>query len=329
MKFVDSGFEIITQEDGLDGLYKHIEKIARVSYKSEDKITPNSAKRMVDKLIENQHFACLEHGTIYLYYSFKIGDTIEFDYDKYKWNPYSKVIEIRNKKVIHVYITTNARVIVENNWNNDIQYICEPTEFHEKRYTVKFIWPIGIVRDALRHRKNSFMNESTRWINYTKEKFGGLTIVIPRWIYSLRDEIASYETIKCSIPKDSLLQLSGEALVNQLSCENKKVAAYVDALKSAEQYYFYLTSDTDDLKLRPEQARGVLPLDTKSELIITGFTSDWIHFFNMRSYIAMAGKAHDDMIYIVNQVLNEFLERNYIKYEQLYKKNKEEILLKN
>ena len=94
MKFIDSGFEIIEQKDGLDGLYKHIEKVARVSYKSEDKITKDSAKVMVDRLIASKHLSCLEHGTIYLHYSFKIGDSVEFDYDKYKRNPYSKVIEI-------------------------------------------------------------------------------------------------------------------------------------------------------------------------------------------------------------------------------------------
>jgi len=203
--------------------------------------------------------------------------------------------------------------------------MCEPTEFHEKRYTVKFTWPIGIVRDALRHRGFSFMNESTRYINYTKEKFGGLTIVIPRWIYGLRDDMASYETWKTIMPKEQLLKLSGDELVNQLSCENKKVAVWVDVLKNCEQEYFYLTDDSDDLKLRPEQARGILPLDTRSELIMTGFAKDWVHFFDWRSYIARTGPAHEDMRYLVNQVLAEFLERGYVRYEELYKKNKMEV----
>ena len=118
------------------------------------------------------------------------------------------------------------------------------------------------------------------------------------------------------------MKLSGEALVNQLTCENRAVAAWVDSMKRAEQDYFYLTSGVDGYKLRPEQARGVLPLDTKSELIMTGFAKDWEHFFNMRSYIAMTGPAHEDMQFIVNQVLNEFLKNNYIKYEELYVKNK-------
>lgn len=338
MKFVDSSFEIIPQEVGLDGLYKHVEKVARVSYKSEDNITEGSAKRMVDKLIENQHLACLEHGTVYLKFPYltehckgtpNFWSRPRLMSETYYGNPYCWVSGVQSDGML--YVTTNARVLIENDVVEDLQYMCEPTEFHEKRYTVKFTWPIGIVRDALRHRGFSFMNESTRYINYTKEKFGGLTIVIPRWVYSLRDNIASYETWKTIMPKEQLLKLSGEELVNQLTCENKKVAAWVDILKNCEQGYFYLTNNSDDLKLRPEQARGVLPLDTKSELVMTGFAKDWVHFFDWRSYIARTGPAHEDMRYLVNQVLDEFLEKGYIRYEELYKKNKmeEELLKRN
>jgi len=80
-----------------------------------------------------------------------------------------------------VYITTNARVIFENGWEDDLQYMCEPTEFHEKRITVKFITSIGICREILRHRHMSFLNESTRYCNYSKGKFNSeLTFIIPQ-----------------------------------------------------------------------------------------------------------------------------------------------------
>ena len=223
MKFIDSGFEIITQEAGLVGLYKHVERIARVSYKSEDKITEGSAKKMIDKLIENQHLACLEHGTVYLHRASQNSRPKEFmDFiAKYSDNSYSRCKTVFNdvegfSSISDCYVTTNARVVIENNWQDDLKYMCEPTEFHEKRYTVKFTWPIGIVRDALRHRGFSFMNESTRYINYTKEKFGGLTIVIPRWIYSLRNELTNYVDSLTGESKEWLMNLSGEELVNQL-----------------------------------------------------------------------------------------------------------------
>ena len=326
MKFVDSSFEIIEQAPGLEGAYKHCEKIARVSYKSENSITETSAKKFVDNLIKNQHLACLEHITIYLFDRYDVltvGEWTNSLASKYANNPYSKVKYDEGVVFRGVYITTNARVIIENDWYDDLNHICEPTWFHEKRYSVKFVLPIGIVRDVLRHRKFSYINESTRYINYTKEKHGsGLTIVIPRWIYSCRDEIAQYVDPQTYDSRDYLLELSGEELVKQLSCEDRHVSAWVDSLRKAESDYFYLMHVDDGYKLRPEQARGVLPLDTRSELVMTGFASDWVHFFNMRSYIKMAGSAHEDLRYVVDQLLEEFIKRGYINEQDLYKEDK-------
>ena len=154
MKFIDSSFEIIKQQPNLIGLYKHVERIARTSYKSEDKITEDSAKKMVDTLIKNKHLACLEHGTIYLRYVYDFNGDPELPIDDYKSNPYSRVTSkwVDNDK-LEYYITTNARVIIENGWESDLQYMCEPTEYHAKRYTIKFITSIGIGREFTRHRK--------------------------------------------------------------------------------------------------------------------------------------------------------------------------------
>ena len=113
MQFIDSSYEIIEQAPGLMGVYKQIEKAARTAYKSEDKITDDSAPRMVEALCKSNHGACLEHGTIYLFKK-------EFDskfINKYSRNKYSisKVIDIAtNKDILGTYITTNARVIFEN-----------------------------------------------------------------------------------------------------------------------------------------------------------------------------------------------------------------------
>lgn len=325
MKFVDSSFEIIEQEPGMTGAYKHCEKIARVSYKSENSITETSAKKFVDNLIKNKHLSCLEHITIYLYDRYDastVGGWTDSLASRYKNNPYSKVKYDESVVIRGIYITTNARVIIENEWYNDLNYMCEPTWFHEKRYSVKFVLPIGIVRDILRHRKFSYINESTRYINYTKEKHGsGLTIVIPRWIYSCRDHVAQYIDPLTHDSRDYLLDLSGEELVKQLSCEDRHVSEWRKSLKKAEEDYLYLINSDDGYQLRPEQARGVLPLDTKSELVMTGFASDWIHFFNMRSYIKMAGSAHEDLRYVVDKLLEEFIKRVYIYEDDLYKKD--------
>ena len=66
MRLIKPSFEIIEQQSGLDGLYKQIELAGRTCYKSEDRITENSAKEFVDRMIKSGHGAMLEHGTVYL-----------------------------------------------------------------------------------------------------------------------------------------------------------------------------------------------------------------------------------------------------------------------
>ena len=205
MKLINSSYEIIPQEPGLLGVYKQIEKAARTAYKSEDKITDDSAKRMVDALCKQNHGACLEHGTIYL----KIPPNIDFQrYLEYDENPYSFSVTASTSDDPYspdhryTYVTTNARVIFENGWKDDLKYMCEPTEFHEKRITVKFTASIGVVREILRHRKFSFLNESTRYCNYSKDKFGNeLTFIIPQWIYDLQQKQAEYMDYATCMPK--------------------------------------------------------------------------------------------------------------------------------
>ena len=76
---------------------------------------------------------------------------------------------------------------------DDLQYLCEPTEYHEKRITVKFICSRSIAQEITRHRVFSFLMESQRYVSYNKEKFGnGITIIIPEWIKARINDIASY-----------------------------------------------------------------------------------------------------------------------------------------
>ena len=67
MKLCKPLFEIWEQSAGLEGVYKQIEKVGRVCYKSEDKITEDSAKPFVDRMVKSGHGAMLEHGTVYLF----------------------------------------------------------------------------------------------------------------------------------------------------------------------------------------------------------------------------------------------------------------------
>lgn len=69
MRLIKPSFEILEQKPGLDGLLQHIERCGRTCYKSEDKITEESAPKFVDMLVKRGHTAMVEHGTVYLKYS--------------------------------------------------------------------------------------------------------------------------------------------------------------------------------------------------------------------------------------------------------------------
>ena len=159
MRLYKSHFEIIEPTGyTIDDVYKSIELAGRVSHKSEDKITEDSAKTFVDRIINWGHNSCLEFGTIYLHINYhdpKFNKIIE----KYITNEYSKCIILEKE----AFITANYRIIIENNWLDDLKYLCKPTKYHHKRYTVKFICDRGILAEFTRHRKFSFMAESSRY----------------------------------------------------------------------------------------------------------------------------------------------------------------------
>jgi len=315
MRFIDSSVEIIEQEPGILGVYKQIERAARLSYKSEDRITEDSAKKMVDTLVKNKHLACLEHGTIYLEVPMnQLGARIN---SKYVSNKYSIS---RNSFDCYTFcITTNARVLVENGWLDDLQYMFNPTEYHKKRISVKFTTSIGITRELIRHRAFSFMNESTRYCNYSKGKFGSeLTFIIPQWIYNCRNAWAPC-TRWPDEKMDYLYDYSGEELIHRLIVIDRTVAAYYNLLEKIESEYIFDITEPDGYKLKPEEARGILPMDTKSEIIMTGFVDDWLHFFALRSYIAATGKPHPDIQKLADELLQEFLDRGYITNEDIKK----------
>lgn len=117
----------------------------------------------------------LEHGTVYLRQDISIeklatqitkGNGNPELLDKYEKNPYSKVYGGRlfDEDTLSILVSTNYRVIIENNWINDLKYLCEPTEFHEKRITIHFTCDRAISMEFLRHRTFSFAQESTRQI---------------------------------------------------------------------------------------------------------------------------------------------------------------------
>ena len=146
MRLIKPSFEIWEQSAGLEGIYKQIEHVGRVCYKSEDKITEDSAKPFVDRMINSQHYAMLEHGTVYLDVPNSAGNYNLVPF--FASNLYSRVVIKPLDDRVHNYITTNFRVMIENfaeEYIPDVlQYLCEPTEFHVKRITVHFVCDRGV-----------------------------------------------------------------------------------------------------------------------------------------------------------------------------------------
>lgn len=271
MRLIKPKVEIINQKPGVEGLFKHMELCARTCYKSEDKITEDSARKFIDNVIVARgHTAMLEHGTVYLKIPYGIMyDTGYFSNEdiatKYIDNPYSIV---QNSQIYDYWcVTSNYRVLLQNGWLDDLQYLCEPTEYHVRRITVRFICDMGVAREFCRHRVFSFAQESTRYCNYSKAKFGKeLNCIIPCW-YKNMFEGNSYNIELCHTYDLTI----SEGL-------SRTEAAWIQAMCEAESTYFGLLTEGEPA----QQARNVLPLALKTELIMTGTDEQWAEFFNLR-----------------------------------------------
>lgn len=294
MKLIESSVQIIEEKDP----YKMIELAGRTCYKSEDKITGDSAKEFVDRMIKLGHGAMLEHGTIYL-----TIDGEDPNLSKIQSNPYTKVNLVPYEVLTEgnytisykAHITTNLRVLIENNLKELLQYQVEPTEHHEKRITAKFICDRGVSHEFVRHRVFSFAQESQRYCNYNKDKFNNeLTFIKPTWLDIPTGDYTYWDGDWCDIDNMKI----------QLPSDNGVADNFLWCLNNAGMQYRLLINKG----LKPQEARGVLPNATKTELVMTGFESDWEHFFELRC----SGAAHPDAKKLADE-LKSLMNVNFCK----------------
>ena len=288
MKLIKQSFEFINQTDfSLVGIKKHIERCARVSYKSEDKITDTSYEKFVNMLESRGHDRPLEFGTVYLTLRGDDTDALRniFIYAENPWTKIRKqVIKAEYNPNTHVvlnHVTTNYRVIVENHLEEDLKYLCEPTEYHYKRYTVHMILDRGVMDEFRTHVGLSHLAESTRYCNYSKDKFDNeITFIKPCWL------------------DDEKLKLYGpyHTVIRDKSPES----IFIANLNNVERDYL----DLIKLGWTPQQARSILPLGIKSELISCGFEDAWENFFKRRD----APDAHPMAQEIANPMHKEFFK---------------------
>lgn len=299
MKLIKPSFEILEQEPGLQGIYKQIELAGRTCYKSLDKITETSAEGFVNRMIASKHYAMLEHGTVYLIERWKDTPFSMNVRSKYDGNPYTKINTIRMEEVNETrrYITTNLRVLVENGWLNDLKYLYAPTKYHEKRVTVKFTTSNGIMREFTRHRSHSFAVESTRYCNYSKDKFNNeIQCVIPSWCKNMVNG-NSYNW-----------ELVHDYNIRHTESLSEAEARLIMSWCYSEAHYLMLTNKGI---LTAQQAREVLPLATKCDMVMTGFTSDWNHFFDLRAR-GTTGAPHPDAKALAEPLMHEFENRKLV-----------------
>ena len=294
MKLIKQSFEILEQKDfSLIGIKKFIERCGRVCYKSEDRITDDSYEKFVNMLEKRDHARPLEFGTVHLqmYISdfHKLRDTLCINN---MWN--DQWIKYHYAGNL-TYVTTNYRyylAIIKVFPSADKDFVPQDDELYPKRYTVHFITSRGIMDEFRTHVGLSHLAESTRYCNYDKDRFNNeITCVIPHYCPDLIGG-NSYDLYTC---KFELTQTEGLS---------EKSAKWIESMCQAEQDYMDLLNDS----CTAQEARDVLPLGIKSELISCGFEDAWSNFF----YRRCANDAHPMAREIAIPLQEKFKKLNYV-----------------
>ena len=289
MKLIKQSFEILEQKDfTIKGIKQFVERCARVSYKSEDKMTDTSYEKFVGMLESRDHARPLEFGTVHIKMSdaqFECLQTLLMDkvYNDY-WIKYN-IIDTEDED--NCYITTNYRYYLELcKYDKGVPEYLDPSDnpLYPRRYTVHMILDRGVMDEFRTHVGLSHLAESTRYCNYSKDKFNNeVTFVIPSWCNSLVEE---------SKQEYSPFEINGDEV------------EFMNALQNAQNSYLSLLK----MGWTPQQARSVLPLGIKSELISCGFEDAWKNFFYRRD----APDAHPMAQEIAKPMHKEFIERGFI-----------------
>lgn len=287
MDFKNMGVEHIPQENFL----KHIERCARVTYKSESKFknTVEDSQKFVDMLVANGHTSPLAHATIYL-----IVENDRIMYEKYVSNPWSRVVvdDVSDSRQV-LYITTNYRVVVENGWLEDLKYMTDAADKHIRRETFKFVHDIGLSRESNRHTSFAITEESTRFVNY-KTKNDGLC-------FCGNSDLPVEDAY--TYPLDHL-SLCKKIIFNQGELTDIDIWMY--SMMTQEFCYNELIRRG----FKPQQARRVLGLMVKTETYYTAFVNDYIYNRDWNHYLSLriAQSAHPDirkLAYKVNEKLKK------------------------
>ena len=154
--------------------------------------------------------------------------------------------------------------------------------------------------EFVRHRVFSFAQESTRYCNYSKDKFGNeLTFIEPLWLN--RNNLLSKSNIdnKWAIHQERTDSEFPNVIYEQ-EIEYIDDETNIKTPWSAEDWYIYSLRLSELAYVKAleqgwsaQQARAVLPNSLKTELVMTGFVSDWEHFFHLRANVTAHPQAQE------------------------------------
>ena len=303
MKLIKQSFEFINQTDfSLVGIKKHIERCARVSYKSEDKITDTSYEKFVNMLESRGHDRPLEFGTVHL--KMMLPDFQTFIHSVLTIGMFNNIWIKHAYKGDVIYITTNYRYYLDiiKYFPNVKEYFTEEdNEYYPKRYTVHMILDRGVMDEFRTHVGLSHLAESTRYCNYSKDKFGNeLTFIKPCWLNVPEGKYNQCIMVNKNSP-DIRVECVGSDEIGKYYNIEEDEGLFLNSLVQSELTYLDLINNK---KWTPQQARSVLPLGIKSELISCGFEDAWENFFKRRD----APDAHPMAQEIAKPMHEEFLK---------------------
>ena len=299
IKVVNPNVEIWKQEDyALDAIWKHIARCARVCYQSVPKDNNESdydflvrtlfrgvePKNINTKDLVKYHLSVCEHATVHLKYRLFITKDIN-QAIRFNDNHYSRTKEHDG----YVYVTTNMRVLIEHHWMDELEFIDTTPNcpYYAERTTINFITDIGASRELNRHRVNSISEESTRYCRYNADKFGNnISVAKLPWIDIANSACQGY--------------LTGLYSDNEI-CNNNKIVPHFTKNWTAINWFLYGLQIANlvyckciELGWTAQQAREILPLNTKTQVVHTAFVDDWQHWLKLRSNEA-SGKVHPCM----------------------------------
>lgn len=312
IKVVNPSVELWKQ-DGytLSSIWKHIARCARVCYQSvpKDNVEDDYSflvrtlfrgvepKNINTKDLVKYHLSVCEHATVHLKFPNFMPRAAAMWEGVYEHNKYSRT----NNHDVYLYVTTNLRVIIENYAIDTLEFIDTTPNcpYYIPRPTVCFITDIGASRELNRHRANSVSEESTRYCAYDKGKFGnGITVAKLPWIPDVDPEDEGHDYTEGFFNDNEIFY--DECIEEQYTDNWNAVDWFFYGLQICDLVY----RKTRELGWTAQQAREILPLNTKTQVVHTAFVDDWEHWLALRSN-EVSGKVHPMMSELAKQLVKQ------------------------